>query len=111
MRQIFGDASLANKIGERLRCIKGPDISYWTTRTPKSTKFSIPEVGKIYHLHSHVKTSYDFTGPYQRGITVSIKTPSGLLVPLENKIIIHNGYLLGEPFFAYDCFMVLSSQP
>lgn len=49
-----------------------------------------------------------FLAPYSGGVLLSYLDPSGKLIPLKNPEVTHQGNLLGEPFFAYHCFMVLS---
>lgn len=109
MKHINGDLSLAARLGQAIRCIKVPDISFWTEfASPPDHYFTIPQVGRIYYLHAHIVAEPDFLGPYTRGVLVAEKLPNGNLVRIQNPQITFMGHLLGEPFFSYDCFMIIS---
>ena len=100
MRQLSGDLTLGTaRIGEMVACVMVPDITPWIQIARKQA-FTLPEVGKRYYVRGNVSTAN------RSGIWLATgKLANGSLIPLWNPQVAGN---LGEPFFAYHCFMVLS---
>ena len=107
MSQRNGDLSLAVRIGHPIRCIIIPDISHWQNADPTIVLRS-PILGRTYFVRSHVAPGLNSPPKYKQGVLLSELDHTGKLVPMENPEVTYRGNLLGEPFFAYHCFMVLS---
>ena len=102
MRQSTGDLTLGTaRIGGSVVCVQVPDITPWTQIATKQY-FTLPEMGKRYYVRGNVSTVN------RNGIWLATgKLGNGSLIPLWNPQVSAD---LGEPFFAYHCFMV-SSRP
>lgn len=106
----FGDLSLQHPIGSRLLCVQTADPTPWLKYAPDGYILQLPQVGMRYVLTAHVVPCAltEKLLPYSRGVRVSEILGGGRIIPLDNKPLYNQGMPLGEPFFLYNYFSVIS---
>ncbi len=109
MKSQVGNLTIASRIGDLVLCIRQPDISFWTEYNTAQEFPFIPQVGEKFCIYSHIKQTHGFPSPYLSGVLLGYRhAETGRLVRLKNEEVYAYNIPLGEPFFAYDCFVAIS---
>lgn len=109
MRKI-GNLSLRHAIGTHILCVHTPDPMAWMRYAQMLTFLALPLAGNRYVLTTHVGPCVLTAKlrPYPCGIRVAEIDSQGKIIPLRNEPVYAQGMPLGEPFFPYECFSVVS---